>query len=146
MTDLPDERLGGELDDEGAARVQGGPRPRVRDRLGHQVPRRARAVRRQPIQPARRRRRGPPLLPVYQLQAGARISGHGSMMRNLKQLTARRTMRMGQHDMLPFHNALRLVFCQRSRHALQYFGERKRLSNHTSLERVSRLQQRAART
>ena len=46
LTDLPDERLAGELDDESAARVQGGARARVRDRLGHQVPRRARAVRR----------------------------------------------------------------------------------------------------
>ena len=93
-TDLPDERLGGELDHEGAARVQGGARPGVGDRLGHQVPRRARAVRRQPEQPARRRRRGPPLLPVYQLQEGAAQSSGTNVvlqLRRLKKLSERRT-------------------------------------------------------
>ncbi len=120
MTDLPDERLAGELDDEGAAWVQGGARPCVRDRLGHQVPRRARAVRRQPEQPARRRRRGPPLLPIYQLQTEGRISGAHWRSRNPKNLAACGTMRTGQRDMLPsrLHDAPE-VSAARDRHSIE---------------------------
>ena len=92
--DLPDERFAGQLNDEGAPGVQRRG-PRVRDRLRHQVLRRACAVRCQPEYAARRRRAAAPLLPVDQLQAAqstvrcalyqasgaslrGKMSGHGS--------------------------------------------------------------------
>ena len=64
---LPDEQAGVLLDDESAARVQGGCAC-IFDRLGHQVPGRRRALWRDAVQRPAPARLGTPPLPGQQLQ------------------------------------------------------------------------------